>query len=78
MANSFRDVTLGSLLTRLADEVPDRPALLYHPGPRYTFAALEKEARAIARGLIEAHGGTMGVESDPGHGSRFRFTLKLA
>src|ERR687897_296353 len=33
---------------------------------------------AIARGLIEAHGGTMDVESDFGHGSRFRFTLKRA
>ncbi|MDQ3863855.1 MAG: HAMP domain-containing histidine kinase [Actinomycetota bacterium] len=33
---------------------------------------------AIARGLIEAHGGTMDVESDLGHGSRFYFTLKRA
>ena len=33
---------------------------------------------AIARGLIEAHGGTMGVESDPGRGSRFCFTLRRA
>ncbi len=33
---------------------------------------------AIARGLVEAHGGTMDVESDLGHGSRFLFTLKRA
>src|SRR5215210_1187772 len=33
---------------------------------------------AIARGLIEAHGGTMDVESDLGHGSRFLFTLRRA
>jgi signal transduction histidine kinase len=33
---------------------------------------------AIARGLIEAHGGTMDVESELGRGSRFRFTLKRA
>jgi two-component system, OmpR family, sensor histidine kinase SaeS len=33
---------------------------------------------AIARGLIEAHGGSMAVESDLGHGSRFLFTLKRA
>jgi len=33
---------------------------------------------AIARGLVEAHGGTMSVESDLGHGSRFRFTLRRA
>ena len=31
-----------------------------------------------SRGLIEAHGGTMDVESDLGRGSRFRFTLKRA
>jgi signal transduction histidine kinase len=33
---------------------------------------------AIARGLVEAHGGTMDVESDLGHGSRFSFTLRRA
>jgi signal transduction histidine kinase len=33
---------------------------------------------AIARGLIEAHGGTMSVESDLGRGSRFLFTLRRA
>jgi len=33
---------------------------------------------AIARSLIEAHGGTMDAESDPGRGSRFCFTLRRA
>ena len=33
---------------------------------------------AIARGLIEAHGGTIDVESRLGRGSRFRFTLRRA
>ena len=33
---------------------------------------------AIAHGLVEAHGGTMDVESDLGRGSRFHFTLKRA
>jgi signal transduction histidine kinase len=33
---------------------------------------------AIARGLVEAHGGTMDVESDLGRGSRFYFTLRRA
>lgn len=33
---------------------------------------------AIAKGLIEAHGGKMDVESDPGRGSRFCFTLRRA
>lgn len=33
---------------------------------------------AIARGLIEAHGGEIRVESRPGSGSRFCFTLRRA
>jgi signal transduction histidine kinase len=33
---------------------------------------------AIARGLVEAHGGTIDVESDLGRGSCFFFTLKRA
>ena len=32
----------------------------------------------IARGLIEAHGGEIGVESEPGKGTRFHFTLRRA
>ena len=48
----FRDVTVGDLLTRLAGALPDREALVYANGPRFTFAALEQEARTIARGLL--------------------------
>jgi len=33
---------------------------------------------AIARHLVEAHGGTIGVESAPGKGARFWFTLPTA
>jgi fatty-acyl-CoA synthase len=48
----FRDVTLGGLLTCLARALPDREALVYGDRPRFTFAALEQEARTIARGLM--------------------------
>jgi fatty-acyl-CoA synthase len=49
----FRDVTVGTLLTRLAEEFPDREALAY-PGEagRWTFATLERDVRVVARGLV--------------------------
>jgi fatty-acyl-CoA synthase len=53
----YRDLSLGDLLGRLAQALPDHEALVYHERPRYTFAALDREARAIARGLI-----ALGVE----------------
>jgi fatty-acyl-CoA synthase len=49
----YRDVTVGELLTKLAQAIPDREALVYADrGLRMTFADLEKEARLIARALI--------------------------
>jgi fatty-acyl-CoA synthase len=53
----YRDVTVGELLTRLAQALPDRDALVYERQPRYSFAALEREARVVARGLM-----ALGVE----------------
>ena len=32
----------------------------------------------IARGIIEAHGGSIQIESEPGHGTTVRFTLRFA
>jgi fatty-acyl-CoA synthase len=52
--SSYRDVTVGRLLTELAASRPDNPALLYDTSPRFTFAELEREANTIARGLIAA------------------------
>jgi fatty-acyl-CoA synthase len=48
----YRDLTVGQLLTRLAEDLPDREALVYADGPRYTFRELESEARTIALGLM--------------------------
>ncbi len=50
----YRDVAVGELLTRLARAIPRNAALLYANEPRYTFDALEHEARTIARGLVAA------------------------
>ena len=52
--SSYRDVTVGRLLTELAAALPDNPALLYETSPRFTFTELEREANTIARGLIAA------------------------
>jgi len=49
----FRDVTVGRLLTQLADSLPDNEALVYSDrNLRWNFRELETEARLIARGLI--------------------------
>ena len=53
----YRDVTVGDLLTKLACALPRNEALVYAHGPRFTFDALEREARVIGRGLM-----ALGVE----------------
>jgi fatty-acyl-CoA synthase len=54
MPYTYKDVTVGRLLTELSAALPTHPALLYDPGPRYTFGELEQEARTIARGCLAA------------------------
>jgi fatty-acyl-CoA synthase len=47
----YRDITVGALLTQLARALPSRDAIVHADGPRWTFEALEQEARTIARGF---------------------------
>ncbi len=50
----YRDVTVGDLLTKLADALPDREALVYADRSlRLTFTELEREARLVGRGLLD-------------------------
>jgi fatty-acyl-CoA synthase len=51
-AASFRDITIGGLLSALAGALPDREALVYSRALRWTFAELEREASLVARGLM--------------------------
>src|SRR5437762_8067534 len=48
----YTDVSVGDLLTRLAQALPSHEALVYADGPRFTFSELDAEARTIARGLL--------------------------
>jgi signal transduction histidine kinase len=65
------------------DDLPHVFERSYRGDPARTRGGMERSAGAglglaIARGLIEAHGGSIGVQSQPGQGARFYFTLRRA
>jgi signal transduction histidine kinase len=69
----------------VADEGPgilpeDVPRIFdrYFQGPHGPTAHGVGLGLSISRGIVEAHGGRIWVESEQGKGSRFLFTLPLA
>jgi signal transduction histidine kinase/DNA-binding response OmpR family regulator len=74
----------GSVLFSVADNGPGlRPDHLPHVFDRFWQA--RETARfgtglglAIVKGIVEAHGGEVGVESSAGQGTKFHFALKVA
>ncbi len=76
----------GEVETAVADRGPGiAPEELPHLFSRYYRARARREGKEglglglyIAKGLVEAHGGRIGVASEPGVGSTFSFTLPVA
>lgn len=61
-----------------ADDLPRVFDRFYRGDPARTREAGAGLGLAIARGIVEAHGGRIWVESSPGQGTRFAFTLPAA
>jgi PAS domain S-box-containing protein len=61
---------------------PEELAVLFQPYRRIEMAVSRRESLGlglyITKGLVEAHGGRIWVESKPGVGSSFSFTLPVA
>jgi signal transduction histidine kinase len=74
-------VAQASVVVRVADTGPGiEPELLPHVFDRFRQGARAKSAGtglglAIAKGFVEAHGGTITVESALGRGTTFTFTI---
>lgn len=74
----------GEARVSVADTGPGiPPEHLPHVFDRFWQARSTRRAGAglglaIARGIVEAHGGAIGVESQPGRGTTFHFSLPLA
>ena len=74
----------AELLVTIADTGPGIPSdQLPHVFDRFWQARRTQSLGTglglpIAKGIVEAHGGRIWVESEPGKGARFRFTLPVA
>lgn len=76
----------GEVVTSVSDQGPGIPQhqipLLFQPYQRIQLDRLPRESVGlglyITRGLVEAHGGSIRVESEVGVGSTFSFTLPVA
>lgn len=74
-----------NLLFSVTDSGPGiKPENALHIFDRYWQSSVAARTRgsglglSIAKGIVEAHGGNIWVESEPGHGSRFAFTIPQA